>query len=249
MSISESGLKVSIITPCLNGAKHLERTIQSVIHQTYGNIEYIIIDGGSTDDTLKIVRKYAGHIAYWVSEPDKGIYDAINKGIDLSSGELIGVLSSNDYYDKEAVGWVIEAYKQRREAGIFFGDAVGIKQCLRQKRKGRVELGQFRPFRSSLEIAHSATFIHKEVHQRWRYDAKFKIGADYDLLWKAYNAGIKFHYLDKILTYLSLPGASGHYRCLLENYAIRKKYHKLRALYLLLKETFVYFIRNIQGWY
>ena len=89
---------ISIITAVLNGDKTLERTIQSVIDQDYKNIEYIIIDGGSTDGTLDIIKKYDHAIDYWMSEPDEGIYDAFNKGIQISSGEWIYFLGADDYF-------------------------------------------------------------------------------------------------------------------------------------------------------
>ena len=88
---------VSIITVTYNAEKYLEQTIRSVIAQTYPNIEYIIIDGGSTDGTIDINKKYSDRIAHWVSEPDKGIYDAMNKGIRFAHGELIGIVNASDY--------------------------------------------------------------------------------------------------------------------------------------------------------
>lgn len=102
--------KVSIITPCLDSEKTIRRTIESVLYQTYKNIEYIIVDGGSGDKTLEIVRTYQplfeGRMR-WVSEPDKGIYDAMNKGIRMSHGQIIGIINSDDYYVSNAVEQVI----------------------------------------------------------------------------------------------------------------------------------------------
>lgn len=96
-------LKISIITVSYNAAKTIEQTIQSVVNQTYDNIEYIIIDGGSTDGTVDIIKKYEDKIAYWVSEPDKGIYDAMNKGILKASGEYIYFLGADDWLYNESV--------------------------------------------------------------------------------------------------------------------------------------------------
>ena len=94
---------ISIITVVLNGEKTLERTIKSVINQSYKNFEHIVIDGGSTDGTIKILKKYSKKISYWKSEKDKGIYDAMNKGIKKSKGNIIGILNSDDYYLKNAL--------------------------------------------------------------------------------------------------------------------------------------------------
>lgn len=90
--------KVSIITVVYNGEKELENTILSVIRQTYDNLEYIIVDGGSTDNTINIIKKYANKISYWISEPDKGIYDAMNKGIDVANGEWLLFRNCGDYF-------------------------------------------------------------------------------------------------------------------------------------------------------
>ena len=90
---------ISIVTVVLNDAKHLEQAIKSVLGQTYDNIEYLIIDGGSTDGTLDIIRKHEKAIDYWVSEPDSGIYDAMNKGVSLATGDLIALLNSDDWYE------------------------------------------------------------------------------------------------------------------------------------------------------
>jgi len=102
---------VSIVTPVFNGEKYLEETIISVLNQTYPNIEYIIIDGGSTDGTLDIIRKYENYISYWVSEADDGMYDAINKGFHFSNGQFLAWLNSDDFYNIGAVECVVDAFK------------------------------------------------------------------------------------------------------------------------------------------
>lgn len=101
---------ISIITVVFNGEKYLEETIQSVINQTYDNVEYIIIDGGSTDGTLEIIKKYEDYIDYWVSEKDKGLYDGLAKGFKLATGDILGYINAGDYYHKEALGVVSEIF-------------------------------------------------------------------------------------------------------------------------------------------
>ena len=98
---------VSIVTIVYNGEKHLEQTIQSVLNQTYSNIEYIIIDGGSKDNTINIIEKYSDRLAYWISEKDNGISDAFNKGIAKSTGEIVGLINADDWYDFDAIKHVV----------------------------------------------------------------------------------------------------------------------------------------------
>lgn len=103
--------KISIVTPNYNGAKYLEQTIQSVLFQNYPNLEYIIIDGGSTDNSIDIIKKYETQLAYWVSEPDKGLYDAIQKGFDRSTGEIMAWINSDDLYQPNAFFMVVEIFR------------------------------------------------------------------------------------------------------------------------------------------
>lgn len=104
-------MKISIITPSFNQGQFIEQTIQSVINQNYANLEYIIIDGGSTDNTIDIIKKYEKHITYWISEPDNGQSDAINKGLKKASGEIINWLNSDDYYEPNILHKVAKAFE------------------------------------------------------------------------------------------------------------------------------------------
>jgi glycosyltransferase involved in cell wall biosynthesis len=103
--------KISIVTPNFNGGKYLEQTIQSVLSQDYPNLEYIIIDGGSTDDSVAIIKKYQSQLSYWVSEPDKGLYDAVQKGFDKSTGEIMAWINSDDLYHPKAFFTITEIFK------------------------------------------------------------------------------------------------------------------------------------------
>lgn len=98
-------VKISVITVCYNAVDTLEKTIQSVLEQTYHNIEYIIIDGGSTDGTVEIIHRYVDYLAYWVSEPDRGIYDAMNKGIERATGEWVNFMNAGDYFYNYDTRW------------------------------------------------------------------------------------------------------------------------------------------------
>ncbi len=110
---------VSIITVVYNGAKTLEQTILSVLNQTYKNIEYIIIDGESTDGTLDIIEMYRDKISTCISEPDEGLYDAMNKGVSIANGELIGIINSDDWFEKNAVELVVSSYVNNLNKKVF----------------------------------------------------------------------------------------------------------------------------------
>ena len=113
---------VSIVTPNFNGEKYIEETILSIKNQSYLNIEHIIIDGGSNDLSMEIIQKYEDHIDFFLSEKDKGMYDAINKGFSYSNGEVLAYLNSDDLYDKKCIERVVEVYKRSQSYSLIFGD-------------------------------------------------------------------------------------------------------------------------------
>src|SRR5436190_3452900 len=115
-------MKVSIITVTLNSAKYLQECIDSVAHQTYSNIEHIVIDGNSTDGTLDIIRRYDNHIAKWISESDRGMYDAINKGMNIATGDVIGILNSDDMLaTNDVIEQVVNCF-QENKVDCLYGD-------------------------------------------------------------------------------------------------------------------------------
>ncbi len=119
---------VSIITPSFNQAAFLEQTIQSVLTQNYSQIEYIVIDGGSTDGSVDIIKKYQDHLTWWVSEPDEGQADAINKGLNHARGQIVGWLNSDDYYLPGAIKDAVSILTHQPDLGMVFGDAITIDQ-------------------------------------------------------------------------------------------------------------------------
>lgn len=176
---------ITVITVVLNGAATIEHTIRSVVEQTYGNAEHIIIDGGSTDTTLDILRKYDDCIDYWVSEKDTGIYDAMNKGITLAKGEYIGMLNSDDYF---AVPDALEKIAARIQTGnvdaVFSClDIVDPANTERVLRKYRVST--FSPFmlRIGMMPPHPAFYCRKSCYEKaGLYRTDYRIAADFEML-------------------------------------------------------------------
>ena len=121
-------MKISIITPSFNQSRYLEQTIRSVLEQDYPALEYFVIDGGSTDSSVEIIRRYESKLAGWVSEKDRGQADAINKGIEASSGEIVAWLNSDDTYQSGAIQKAIETFQQHPEAGLVYGNVLSIDQ-------------------------------------------------------------------------------------------------------------------------
>ena len=198
---------ISIITVVYNGAKTLEQTINSVINQTYRNIEYIIIDGGSTDGTLDIIKKYEQHITYWVSEPDSGLYDAMNKGVKVAKGEFIGIINSDDWYIKDTIQNLVTSYIENNKKLIFHGDTfyVGEREtCIRKFNPSKLKLLYY-----GMTFSHPSTFIHRSIYQKNLYDLRFRSIADSHLLLSLYRIDPNmFYYLDKPLSYFRLGGLS-----------------------------------------
>lgn len=189
---------VSIITVCLNSEKYIEKTIQCVIGQTYPNIEYIIIDGGSTDKTLEIVKKYDDRIAKLVSEPDSGIYDAMNKGIINSTGEIINFLNSGDYlHNKDTIEKVVNAFSDRSIVGVY-GNVEILNDSGNKKIRGcKVTFNNLLYRR----ICHQALFVRRALFDEFGlFSTAFKYSADHEFIVKSIKSyQNKFIYLDTIV--------------------------------------------------
>ena len=237
---------VSIITVCLNSEKHLEQTIQSVLGQTYDNIEYIIIDGGSTDKTLDIIKKYEERINYWVSEPDKGIYDAMNKGIIFAKGEWVGIINSDDWYAPDTVRRVVIAATEKPETGVFFGNLI-----ICQTKNGRVTYHQRKNrinfFPLAVSSVHPTCFITRSVYKQFRFNPVFRFSGDYDLISRLYSGGIQFSHIDRTLAYFRSGGVSsqGFYRQIIEDYRIYSRHYFLKASQLWFHKTNKFILLNL----
>ncbi|NUU99640.1 hypothetical protein XO12_05855 [Marinitoga sp. 1154] len=247
----EKNVLVSIITVSYNSEKTISKTIESVLNQTYKKIEYIIIDGSSTDSTVDIIRSYENKfgekkIKYkWISEKDKGIYDAMNKGIKLAKGLIIGIINSDDYYFPNTIERVVEAFENTK-ADIVHGDVQVIYDSVEEIfiRKSSEKF-----LYRKMSINHPATFVKKEVYERYGFfDEHFEIAGDYELILRFKVNNLKFFYLNETLTVFKAGGAS--YRNLNKNmkevYLIQKKYfNTISATKNLVIKKLDYSIKNV----
>lgn len=194
--------KISIITVTYNSELTLERTINSVLSQNYDNLEYIIVDGGSTDHTLDIVKKYKNQIK-WISEPDDGISDAFDKGISLATGDIIGIINSDD----GLVEGSLEALAQNYDPSVdvYRGKVLLWKEDTNTK---VVEVPSMTfNLNGRYNVSHQSTFVSKEAYNRYgTYDKSLRYVMDCDLLHRYQNAGAKFKYVDAVLAFYTFGG-------------------------------------------
>jgi glycosyltransferase involved in cell wall biosynthesis len=199
---------VSIITVTYNAEKYLEQTIKSVTAQSYKNIEYIIIDGQSTDGTATIIQRYREHIAYCFSEPDNGIYDAMNKGIRKASGELIGIINASDFYQPDAVENIVRAWASHPQCGIFYGNAnfyFDNGQFFKEKKAAPDMENLYK----GVCFCHASVFVTKATYQQHGlFDLRYKLSGDFDFALRNYIAGTPFSYIDKVIANFRIGGIS-----------------------------------------
>ncbi|MFB2704996.1 MULTISPECIES: glycosyltransferase family 2 protein [Marinobacter] len=206
-------MKVSVITVCFNSAETIEGTLAAVSSQTYPDIEHVIIDGGSSDGTVDRVRTRVRESDVLVSEPDEGLYDAMNKGVALAKGDIVGILNSDDFYESEdVISSVVRVFAENPDVDVVFGDVVFVapEDLLRVTRYYSAE--HFRPWklRFGWMPPHPATFVRKSAYERvGKYRLDMRIAADYDMFVRwLLVAGLKWKYLDKVLVRMRAGGVS-----------------------------------------
>lgn len=179
--------KVSIVTPSLNQARYIERTIRSVLNQGYPNLEYIVVDGGSTDGSIDIIRKYESHIARWVSEPDGGQSSAVNKGFAMSSGGILGWQNSDDTYAEGALLRAVEVFTSRPDVGIVFGYMTVIDDEDRMVRQHRyTSFSRASLLLEGMNLHNTSAFWRRSVwEQAGGLDPSFHFAMDYDFFVRA----------------------------------------------------------------
>ena len=248
--------KISIITVTYNAVKTIEETILSVINQTYENIEYIIIDGGSTDGTIDIIKKYEDQISYWVSEKDKGIYDAMNKGIDIATGDYVYFLGADDILINCEIIKVLCNKVKCEKPDIVSCGVMGVME------KNSLQKFYFNKGRNIIDgLPHQGFFIKTKYMKNLKFNLKYKILADYDFVLNCFTRGLKFQFFDIPICFYSLNGFSSKDKYnfeferkeILSKYGMIEKNKRLDFLIEIIKKIFIilkldYFCMNILGW-
>ncbi|GHT01776.1 hypothetical protein AGMMS50276_30540 [Synergistales bacterium] len=245
LSAKENALtSFSLITVCLNAVDTIEETILSVLNQNYPALEYIVIDGGSTDGTMDVIERHRSRLSKVVSEPDRGIYDAFNKGLAIATGDIVGILNADDMYAPWTFETVAKASRRRPDGGVFYGKLVSLDRANRKWTVYPIDSHSNLPNRM---IGHPAMFVRNSVYKkRGFFNTDYKIAGDWDFMLRLYMAGEIFCPMDKVLTAFSVSGLSSHVsrRLTMESIAIYRKYlPRFAALRKILKTEIKYWLR------
>ncbi|MBX2959224.1 MAG: glycosyltransferase [Flavobacteriales bacterium] len=205
-------MKISIITVCFNSEKHIKTAIESVINQTYKNIEYIVIDGASKDNTVNIVKSYGDKITKFISEPDKGIYDAMNKGFKLATGDYLAVINSDDFYMcNDAIESVVNELNKKQTDSLF-ADLIYVDENNTDKQVRYWKSNEFikGSFKKGWHPAHPTFFVKNGIYKKYGYfDLSFKLAADFELMLRFLEKHqISSCYLPKPIIKMRLGGAT-----------------------------------------
>ena len=248
-------MKISLITVVYNRAATIERTILSVLDQSYADIEYIVVDGASTDGTLDLIRKYENRISRIISEKDKGVYDAINKGIQIATGTVIGILHADDRFaHKDVLSQIAETFHNNPATDCLFGDVGFVKPEQPDKvvRYFSSSIFKLNRFKLGIMPAHPTFYCHKKYFDQYGdYRTDFEITSDFDLLLRfLYKHQLRYLYLPQIMVLMNLGGKSTsglnstikinkENRKVLREHGIKSSYIHLYSRYLIkIKEYF-----------
>jgi glycosyltransferase involved in cell wall biosynthesis len=242
-------MRITIITVCYNRALTIEKAIQSVLKQNYPNIEYIIVDGNSTDGTKAIIETYGDRISQFISEPDQGMYDAINKGIQMATGDVIGLMHSDDeFYDKLAISKIVASFAQDSKTEGVYGDGIYVsndseERLIRNRIGGVFSLDKVK---SGWLPLHPTVYLRKSVINKYGlYNLDFKIASDTEFLLRyLYKYKIKMSYVNSYIVKMRMGGLSTNakraFEVLQEDYKIYK-YHGLAAFRVVFQKKTIAF--------
>lgn len=213
---------MSIITIVLNGESEVEQTLLSVVNQSYTNIEYIVIDGGSLDNTSEYIDRYKEHIDVFISEPDKGISDAFNKGLKHCSGEIVGIVNCGDWYEQDTVQTVVDTFVQHPETDVL----CGAQQYWQGQEKAFLCTSVPELLEKDMSVTHPSCFIKRDLYLlHGGFSLEYKFAMDYDLLLRFFSRGVRFRALPTVLVNMQHCGISElHWqKALQETHLIRQR--------------------------
>jgi glycosyltransferase involved in cell wall biosynthesis len=224
---------ITVVTVVRNGEKTLEETILSVINQTYINVEYIIVDGASTDETIDIIRKYEDRIDYWMSEFDNGVYYAMNKGIDLATGEWINFMNSGDRFCTNEI--LEDIFRVSRNSDVIFGDCIADDKIA----KAYIVAGTLEELKKCKPFCHQSMFVKTSIQKKYKFNCKYKICADYDFVKSIFEDKVLFEYVPISISLfacggISTSGALAYKENALINGLYKKKYWYINYIFFIL---------------
>jgi glycosyltransferase involved in cell wall biosynthesis len=207
-------MKISIITVCYNSASHISDAILSVARQNYPEIEHIIVDGGSTDGTEEILKAHENKIAQWISEPDSGIYDAMNKGLKMATGDIVGILNSDDfYYNDHIISTVADAFTDP-EIDAVYGDLIFVDPENLNRVVRSYSSAKWNPerFAKGYMPAHPTFFVRSKYYEQYGwFETDYKIAADYEMLIRLlYVHKLRYKYLPVTMVKMRKGGVSSN---------------------------------------
>jgi glycosyltransferase involved in cell wall biosynthesis len=235
---------VTIITVVYNGEKTIRDTIESVCRQTVLPQEYLIIDGLSTDGTMQIVKEYAANYPFikFVSEQDNGIYDAMNKGISMAAGELIGIINSDDWYELSAVEMMLESYKSKG-AGVHYG----ILRYFLDEREYYLERIS-KGFVSQKMIPHPATFVSSDIYKNYgAFSLQYRYSSDLEFVLRLAKQQVSFFTLDVIIANFRIGGISSNDKARIEALKVRKAYGQVTNKQFLIQVAILKIKKVLRG--
>jgi glycosyltransferase involved in cell wall biosynthesis len=229
--------RISIITVCYNSSSSIEKTIKSVFAQNYPNLEYIFVDGNSSDNTLEIIKKYQKDENLITSEKDNGPFDAMNKGIQKASGDLIGIINADDWYEKSIFHCIAKAFLANNQPDVISGNM----QYWDGADRGKLSFAVLDRITKEMSLNHPTIFVKKSTYiKHGIFDLQYKLASDYELVLRFYTLGCKFFVLNKIVANMSLEGMSDKQwkTSLKEAFHIKLKYTSKLIAYLEYAEVY-----------
>ena len=220
--------QLSVVIPVLNNMQQFSQLLQKLIAYNQTEMEIIVIDGGSSDGTIDIIKQYEEHISYWESGRDKGIADAFNRGIEYAQGQVVAILNSDDYWQDDTLQHVFAAFKAVPDADIYYGDLQFVDE---QKNTRYIKKPNLKRMKYRMNIFHPAMFISKKAYQKiGLYSLDYHYAMDSEWCHRALEAGLNFHYIPHVLTSMRLGGVSDiHFKKSMTEYKRSVIAHHLAA--------------------